>query len=144
LTRGQKALDDLLGWSGTSETDLYPYVREVFTDVFGYPKDHIRLAERGTLGKIPDLSLSPADVKPKQGLFWVVGEVKKERRAFQSADYRKKEWDGQLRKYVSADTVYALLIDPETVAVLRPDGTEIKTVDLGAALGCCKIGVKWF
>jgi type I restriction-modification system DNA methylase subunit len=132
LNRGQKALDDLLGWSGTSETDLYPYVREVFTDVFGYPKDHIRLAERGTLGKIPDLSLSPADVKPKQGLFWVVGEVKKERRAFQSADYRKKEWDEQLRKYVSADTVYALLIDPETVAVLRPDGTEIKTVDLGA------------
>ena len=132
MTRGQKALDDLLGWSGTSEIDLYPYVREFLTDVFGYPKDHIRLAERGTLGKIPDLSLSPADVKPKQGLFWVVGEIKKERRAFQSADYRRKEWDGQLRKYVSADTVYALLIDPETIAVLRPDGTEIKTVDLGA------------
>jgi type I restriction-modification system DNA methylase subunit len=132
VTRGQKALDDLLGWSGTSEIDLYPYVRELFTDVFGYPKDHIRLAERGTLGKIPDLSLSPADVKPKQGLFWVVGEIKKERKAFQSAAYRKKEWDEQLKKYVSADTVYALLIDPETVAVLRPDGTEIKTVALGA------------
>lgn len=132
MTRGQRVLDDLLGWSGTSEIDLYPYVREVFTDVFGYPKDHIRLAERGTLGKIPDLSLSPADVKPKQGLFWVVGEIKKERKAFRSADYRKKEWNDQLRKYVSADTVYALLIDPETIVVLRPDGTEIKTVDLGA------------
>jgi len=132
LTRGQKALDDLLGWSGTSEIDLYPYVREVFTDLFGYPKDHIRLAERGSLGKIPDLSLSPADVKPRQGIFWVVAEIKKERKAFRSADYRKKEWDDQLRKYVSADTVYALLIDPETLAILRPDGTEIKTVELDA------------
>ena len=44
MTRSQKALDDLLGWSGTSEIDLYPYVREVFTDVFGYPKDHIARA----------------------------------------------------------------------------------------------------
>jgi type I restriction-modification system DNA methylase subunit len=132
LTRGQKALDDLLAWSGTSEIDLYPYVRELFVDLFGYPKDHIRLAERGTLGKIPDLSLSAADVKPKQGVFWVVAEIKKERKAFRSADYRKKEWDDQLRKYVSADTVYALLIDPETLVVLRPDGTEIKTVALDA------------
>ncbi len=130
LTRGQKALTSLLSWSGTSEIDFYPYVREFFTDLFGYPKDHIRLAERGTLGKIPDLSLIPADAKTKQGLFWVVAEIKKERRVFRSEEYRKREWDNQLRKYISADTVYALLIDPETIAILRPDGTEIKTVAL--------------
>ena len=132
MTRSQKALDDLLGWSGTSEIDLYPYIREFFSELFGYPKDHIRLAERGTLGKIPDFSLSPADVKPKQGLFWIVAEVKKERKAFQSQKYRKEEWDVQLKKYISADTVYALLVDPETVSVLRPDGTEIKTIDLNS------------
>jgi len=120
----------LLGWSGTSEIDLYPYIREVFTDLFGYPKDHIRLAERGSLGRIPDLSLSPADSKPKQGIFWVVAEIKKERRAFRSADYRRREWECQLKRYVSADTVYALLIDPATVVVLRPDGSEVKIIEL--------------
>jgi type I restriction-modification system DNA methylase subunit len=36
----------------------------------------------------------------------------------------------QLKSYVTADTVYALLIDPVTIAVLRPDGSEIKVVEL--------------
>ena len=56
--------------------------------------------------------------------------MKKDRGAFRSSDYRKKEWDVQLKKYVTADTVYALLVDPVTIAVLRPDGTEIKVVEL--------------
>jgi hypothetical protein len=130
MTRAQKALDDMLAWSGNTEIDLYPYIREVFTDLFGYPKDHIRLTERGSQGKIPDFSLSSIDVRPKEGIYWVVGEVKKERKVFRSAAYRKKEWEQQLRGYVSADTIYALFIDPETIVVLRPDGTEVKIVEL--------------
>jgi type I restriction-modification system DNA methylase subunit len=122
----------MLAWSGTSEIDLYPYIRELLTNLFGYPRDHIRLAERGSQGKIPDVSLVSADVKPKDSVYWVVGEAKRERRAFRSSEYRRKEWQDQLKQYVSADTVYALLIDPETLTILRPDGTEIKTVELDA------------
>jgi len=130
MPRTHKALDNLLSWTGNSEIDLYPYIREVFADIFGYPKDHIRLTERGSHGKIPDLSLSSFDVKPKEGIYWVVGEIKKERKAFRSAKYRRKEWEQQLKGYVSADTIYALLLDPETLVVLRPDGTEVKIVEL--------------
>jgi len=132
LTKAQKALTDMLEWSGTSEIDLYPYIRELFTNLFGYPKDHVRLAERGSQGKIPDVSLVSADVKPRDCVYWVVAEAKRERRAFRSPEYRRKEWETQLKQYVSADTVYALLIDPETLTVLRPDGGEIKTVELDA------------
>lgn len=130
MTKAQKVLNDMVEWSGSSEIDLYPYVREFFTDLLGYPKDHVRLAEKGNLGKIPDVSLISADVKPKDSIYWVVCEVKRERRVFRSSQYRQKEWEVQLKHYVSADTVYALLIDPETLVILRPDGTEVKTVEL--------------
>ena len=130
LTKAQKALDEMLGWSGNNEIDLYPYVRELFTNVFGYPKDHIHFIERGSQGKVPDLSLVSADVSPRSNTYWVVGEVKKERGVFRSRDYRKEQWEKQLKNYVSADTAYALFIDPTTIVVLRPDGSEIEVVEL--------------
>jgi hypothetical protein len=130
LTNAQKALDEMLGWSGNSEIDLYPYVRELFTDLFGYSEDHVHLIERESQGKIPDLLLVSADVSPRSNTYWVVGEVEKERGAFRSGDYRKEQWEKQLKNYVSADTVYALFIDPTTIVVLRPDGSEIEVVEL--------------
>jgi N-6 DNA Methylase len=120
----------MLNWSGNSEIDLYPYVREVVTSVFDYPRDHIRLAEKGAQGKIPDVSLVSADVSPKNKIYWIVAEVKREQKAFRSEAYRRDRWDYQLKSYVTADTVYALFIDPVTIAVLRPDGSEIKVVEL--------------
>jgi hypothetical protein len=130
LTKAQEALDELLGWSGNSEIDLYPYVSELFTNMLGYPKDHIRLIEEGSQGKTPDLSLVSADVSPRSNTYWVVGEVKKERGVFRSPDYRKEQWETQLKNYVSADTDYALFIDPTTIVVLRPDGFEVEVVEL--------------
>jgi type I restriction-modification system DNA methylase subunit len=63
-------------------------------------------------------------------VFWAVAEVKRERGVFSSRAYRKERWDKQLRNYVTADTVYAIFIDPITVVVLRPDGSEIKVVEV--------------
>ena len=130
MTKAQKTLDEILRWSGNSEIDLYPYVSELFANMFGYPKDHIRLIEKGSQGKVPDLSLVSADANPGSNTYWVVGEVKKERGVFRSRDYRKEQWEKQLRNYVSADTAYALFIDPTTVVVLRPDGSEVEVVEL--------------
>ena len=125
LTNAQKALDEMLGWSGNSEIDLYPYVRELFTNLFGYPEDHVHLVEKGGQGKLPDLSLISADASPRSHAYWVVGEVKKEGGVFRSRDYRKEQWEKQLKNHVSADTAYALFIDPTTIVVLRPDGSEV-------------------
>jgi len=130
LTKAQKALDKMLGWSGSSEIDFHPYVRELFTDMLGYPKDHVHLVENGSQGKVPDLSLVSADVSPRSNTYWVVGEVKKERGVFRSRDYRKERWEKQLKNCVSADTAYALFIDPTTIVVLRPDGSEVEVVEL--------------
>jgi len=130
MSRAQKALNDMLAWSGTDEPDLYPYVRDVFTDMLGYPKDHVRVSTKGEQGKIPDIVATSVEAKPKDEIYWLVGEVKKERGAFRSAQYRREVWEDQLKGYVSADTVYALLIDPVTLTILRPDGSEVKTVQL--------------
>ena len=80
MPRTKSALTEMLNWSGNSEIDLYPYIREVLTSVLAYPRDHVRLTERGSEGKIPDISLVSADVDPRAGVYWVVGEVKKEQR----------------------------------------------------------------
>ena len=47
--RAKKAFEEMLNWRGNSEIDLYPYIREVVTNVFEYPRDHIRIAERGMI-----------------------------------------------------------------------------------------------
>ncbi|MEE9506911.1 MAG: N-6 DNA methylase [Thermoplasmata archaeon] len=119
----------LRNWDGESEPDLYPYVKDVFCNVFGYPRRKARIERPGESGR-PDISLCPSDADPNEGVFWIVGEVKPEKGRFMKEDERHEVWEDQLKKYVTADTVYALLIDPTTVAVLRPDGTEVKVVDL--------------
>ncbi|MGH9919649.1 MAG: N-6 DNA methylase, partial [Nitrososphaerales archaeon] len=129
MTKAQEAISDLVAQTAGSESNLYPFVRDVFVDAFGYPKDHVRVNEKEKKG-IPDVSLIPADASLKSAVFWVVCEVKKERGAFRSKAYRQDRWAKQLKRYVGADTVYALLIDPITIAVFRPDGTEVKVVEL--------------
>ena len=129
VTKAQEALADLVSQTTGSESNLYPFIRDLFVDAFGYPKDHVRVNEKERKG-IPDVSLIPADAGPKNNVFWTVCEVKKERGAFRDRKYREDRWEKQLKRYVGGDTVYALLIDPITLAVLRPDGSEVKVVEL--------------
>ncbi len=129
LLRANRALRSLTSWSGSSEQDLYFYVKEFFRYVLGYPEDHIIICEPGRTG-IPDISLCSKDVKPKDGIYWVVGEVKKTAGVFRDRAYREERWKVQLSRYITPDTVYALLIDPITIAVLLPDGREVKVVEL--------------
>ncbi len=127
LTKADQALKEFISWNGTDEIDFYPYARDFFVNVLGYRKDWVRIGKRGQSGT-PDISLSSMDSKPKDNVFWVVGEVKKEKGLFRDPDARRECWKDQLSRYVSGDTVYALLIDPITLVILRPDGTENQVV----------------
>ncbi len=126
-TRADRLLRELVSRTFASETDLYPYMKEFFTHILGYPRDRVVLGVQAGTGT-PDLSLLSKD-----GVYWSVGEVKNEPGRFRDPAYRRDRWQQQLSRYVSADTVYALLIDPRTVVVLRPDGTEVKVVALEGA-----------
>ncbi len=130
MKKPDEALHDMIHWDGYSEIDLYPYVWEFFRHLLGYPKAHVRLTEKGSQGKIPDISLTSVDSKPRDRVYWMVGEVKKEPKVFRSADYHRDRWENQFKKYVTTDTVFALLIDPKTITIIRPDGSEVKTVEL--------------
>ncbi len=138
MPKSETALKELVGWQGGNEQDLYYYVKEFFVRVLGYKKDYVKINETGHSG-FPDISLRPKDVKSGDKLYWVVGEVKKERGLFRDPEERKKQWSApdphqrQIKKYVSGDTVYALLIDPITFAVYTPDGRELQVVNLDEA-----------
>src|SRR6266540_1966957 len=139
LTKADEVLKQLVEWRGdeANEQDLYPFVKEFFRYVIGYPVERVRIGQTRA-GGFPDISLCGEDAKPKDGIFWLVGEVKPEAGRFQEEKEREDVWKGQLKKYVSADTVYALLIDPKTIAVLRPDGSEVNVVKLDQFLGRAK------
>ena len=129
LTRAETALKELVSWQQGSERDLYYYLKEFFVQVLGYPRDCVVLEESGKKG-IPDISLSPAGVSSKRRIYWVPGEVKRTKGLFRDSSTRDERWKKQLSRYVSADSVYALLIDPVTIAVFSPNGTEDKVVKL--------------
>jgi hypothetical protein len=129
LALAQRSLNRLREWSGDSEMDLYPYVKDFFCHVLGYPAQKVRLGQPGEEG-FPDVSLCSQDLDPKEGVFWLVAEVKAEKGRFLNEEERNEVWSDQLERYVSADTVYALLVDPHSLAVLRPNGTLVKAVDL--------------
>jgi type I restriction-modification system DNA methylase subunit len=125
----KRALQELVHWAPHSEQDLYFYIKEFFVHVLGYPRDHVIICEQGKKG-IPDISLCSKDAKTKDRIYWTVGEVKQKPGLFRERTVREERWGEQLSRYVTADTVYSLLIDSLTIAVLHPSGREIKIVYL--------------
>lgn len=124
-----RALNELVHWEPHSEQDLYFYIKEFFVHILGYPRDHVVICEQGKKG-IPDISLCSADAKTKDRIYWTVGEVKQKPGLFRDKKVRKERWDEQLSRYVTADTVFCLLVDSLTITVLYPSGKEMKTVFL--------------
>ena len=128
MPKAEVALRDLVSWSDRSETDFYYYVKEFFRQVLGYPKENIFLTESGRGGGIPDVSLSAKDVRPKDKVFWIVGEVKRKPGLFRDPSVRRERWKEQLGRYVTSDTIYTLLLDPSTLVVLKPTGEEVAVI----------------
>ncbi len=114
-------LTDLREWSGGSEPDSYPYFKDLFCVVFGYPKKKVRINASQASG-IPDLSLFAGGAGAASTQPWIVCEVKPAKGHFRDEENRKRVWEDQLKRYVTSDTVYALLLDPTTIVVLFPNG----------------------
>ena len=123
------ALYKIRQWSGGNEPDLYPYIKDLFVDVFGYPKENVRINSTLRAG-FPDILLHSKDSTSQLQIPWVCAEVKRERLLFRNAEARKDSFENQLKRYITADTVYALLIDPLTIVIYLPDGREIKIIKL--------------
>lgn len=123
-----EVLNRVRQWQG-NEPDLYPYIKDLFVDVFGYPKENVKINSTQRSG-FPDILLSSKDSTPKLSIAWVCAEVKRERGLFRDPQERKAVLESQLKKYITADSVYALLIDPLTIAIYWPDGREVKVIKL--------------
>jgi len=129
LTRAEAALKRLKEWSGGSEPDLYFYVKELFVEVLGYPRESVKINTVQKKG-IPDVILISKDSRNRLQIAWVVAEVKRERGFFRDPQARKDILQSQLQRYINADTVYGLLIDPITVGICLPDLRETKIIKL--------------
>ena len=124
LNLKRRILRDLVSWKPGAELDLYPYFRDFFHYVFQYPKKKIKINER-MQGGVPDISLFTKERK-KDVSPWVICEVKPEPGYFRIEKNREHIWQKQLRRYVTADVVYALLLDPTTIIVLTTDGRLVR------------------
>jgi len=123
-----KALADLIKWSQGNEPDSYPYFKDFFCTVLDYPKDKVRINESGFRG-FPDVTLFSKD---GDRIAWVVCEVKPEPGFFRTDANQQTVWTRQLKRYVTADTVHCLLLDPTALVVMTPNGHRILQVDLDA------------
>jgi type I restriction-modification system DNA methylase subunit len=129
VTKAQDSLDQIRKWSGGNEPDLYPYIKDFFVGALGYPKDKVKINATGREG-FPDIVLISKDSTSSIQTAWVSAEVKKEPRIFRDPQARREVLESRLKKYVTADTVHGLLIDPLTIAVYLPDCRETKVVKL--------------
>lgn len=120
LNLKKRILRDLVSWEPGAEPDLYPYLRDFFHLILGYPKKKIRI-NQSMEGGIPDISLFTKEGGSKSSP-WIICEVKPEPGYFRIEKNRKQVWKKQLRRYINADVVYALLLDPTTFVILTPDG----------------------
>jgi len=123
------ALNKMRRWQGGNELDLYPYIKDFFVDVLGYPKESVRINSTQREG-FPDIILLSKDSTPQRPIPWVCAEVKRERGLFREVDPRKDAVETRLKKYVTPDTIYGLLIEPSTIAVYLPDCRETRVVEL--------------
>ena len=51
-----EALNRIRHWHG-NEPDLYPYIKDLFVDVFGYPKENVKINSTQRSG-FPDILLN--------------------------------------------------------------------------------------
>lgn len=132
MTRAQSALNRLTRWNGVEERDLYFYIKEFFVEVLSYPRECVK-TNPGQKKGIPDLTLISKDSTEKVQIPWMTVEVKPERGLFRDPGARKDVLESQLSRYVIADTVYAVLMDPITLVIYLPDLRETRVVKLDEA-----------
>src|SRR5437773_3475748 len=123
-SKPESILQDLVSWRPGHEPDYYPYFKDYFCRILGYPKDSVRINDTGLRGT-PDITLYSQDRIP-----WAVCEVKPQPGFFKLQTNRDQVWSDQLRRYVTANTIHALLLDPETIVILSPDGRQNSPIDL--------------
>ena len=101
---------------------MYGPLRDVFCDVFGYPRSSVHIDIAGEAGR-PDVTCrAPSGIRDRNGksldIDWMVVEAKDEHDAFSTSGKRETIF-AQKAKYVRPDTAWFVMVDP-TVFVARP------------------------
>lgn len=122
----------IAGCERGQERNLYPYVRDLFTNVLGYRPGDLLVDTADESGGIPDLAvLAPNGLTDGSGVAlttrWLVLEVKDEPGVFRVPASRERIFR-EKAKYIGLDTAWFVLIDPECF-VLRPVTSRAASYD---------------
>jgi hypothetical protein len=83
---------------------MYTALRDLFTDVLGYPKVNIVVDTAGVRGR-PDITVHAAGGSSDTRVAWIVGECKDEHGAVSDPEARLSLY-AEKAKYITADTAY--------------------------------------
>jgi hypothetical protein len=118
----RKNTDPLAHWLSLTwdrpERSYNPDVRDFLAGLLDYPRTGVVMEDRAT-GGFPDIKL-----KSREGIAWVVGDLKKEDAHLTDLALRQALWQDK-RKYVDGLTRYALFLTARYLWVVLPDGSPI-------------------
>jgi N-6 DNA Methylase len=97
------------------EATMYTALRDLFVDVLGYPKTSVVVDTAGSRGR-PDLTVYAPGGTQGSRVSWVVGEAKDEPKAVADPANRVALF-AEKAKYITADTAYFVMADPEMLVV---------------------------
>jgi hypothetical protein len=101
------------------EATMYTSLRDLFVDVLRYAKTNVVIDTAGLRGR-PDITVYAPGGAEGTRVAWIVGECKDEHGAVKSGPARVSLY-AEKAKYVTADTAYFLMVDPDML-VVRPIG----------------------
>ncbi|HEX8574405.1 MAG TPA: N-6 DNA methylase [Allosphingosinicella sp.] len=113
----REAADVVAGTGRGRESSMYGPLRDMFALALGYERRSIDIDRRGARGR-PDITVFASGATEAQSVPWIVLEAKDERDAV-TAPERRSTLFAEKAKYITADTAWFVMVDPEML-VARP------------------------
>jgi hypothetical protein len=97
------------------EATMYTALRDLFVDALGYPKTNVVVDTAGSRGR-PDLTVYAPGASSGSRVSWIVVEAKDEHNAVSDLAKRVALF-AEKAKYITADTAYFVMADPDVLVV---------------------------
>ncbi|BCO27317.1 hypothetical protein MIZ03_2205 [Rhodoferax lithotrophicus] len=118
-----ETIEKLKATPAGKEASMYGPIRDIFIQVFGYIASDVDIDTAGEGGRPDVTARAPSGFVDSRDnpmkIDWVVVEAKDERGCFMSAKYREKNFLVKKSKYVTADTAWFVMVEPDAW-VIRP------------------------
>ncbi len=124
----QKSVEALLATETGKEASMYTVLRDLFTEVLGYPRTSVVADVSGHRGR-PDVTVFAPGGNDAGRVSWIVLEAKDEKGAVAKPKRRQKLF-AEKAKYITADTAFFCMVDPDMIVVRAVGARPAPDVEL--------------